>query len=203
MKDDNSAIPVTSLGYLPTWDNNNLAAMGQYTDPTQANLDVGGYQYTNRQDYRRNEIKGSVSQYFDLGKTGHQLKAGVGYTFGEEDLNRLTNGWGQISRITATVPYYRARYYFEQPSQIGQGRTWSIFAQDTMTVGSRLTLNLGILMNQDAFAQDLPGERRLPDAGEHRRPGSRGGAAVFEIGRRPLHVRRSTASATRSSPASA
>ena len=153
--------------------------MGQYTDPNQANLDVGGYQYTNRQDYRRNEIKGSVSQYFDLGKTGHQFKAGVGYTFGEEDLNRLTNGWGQISRITATVPYYRARYYFEQPSQIGQGRTWSIFAQDTMTVGSRLTLNLGILMNQDAYAQDLPNSGGCP-VPANTTTGVGSGAAVFE-----------------------
>ena len=122
----------------------------------------------------------SVSQYFDLGKTGHQLKAGVGYTFGEEDLNRLTNGWGQISRITATVPYYRARYYFEQPSQIGQGRTWSIFAQDTMTVGSRLTLNLGILIEPGRLRA---GPARTAAAARRRSntlSGSPGGAAVFE-----------------------
>ena len=179
MKDDNGSIPVTSLGYLPTWDNGNLPAMGQYTDVNQANLDVGGYQYTNRQDYRRNEFKGSVSQYFDLGKTGHQLKAGVGYTFGEEDLNRLTNGWGQISRITATVPYYRARYYFEQPSQIGQGRTWSIFAQDSITVGSRLTLNLGLLTNSDSYAQDLPDSGGCP-VPANTPSGQGSGAAVFE-----------------------
>ena len=179
MKDDNSSNPVTSLGYLPTWDNNNLAAMGQYTDPTQANLDVGGYQYTNRQNYRRNEIKGSVSQYFDLGKTGHQLKAGVGYTFGEEDLNRLTNGWGQISRITSAVPYYRARYYFEQPSQIGQGRTWSLFVQDTMTVGSRLTLNLGLLANSDSYSQDLPDSGGCP-VPANTPSGQGSGTAVFE-----------------------
>jgi len=179
MKDKTSGDPVTTLGYLPTWDNNNLSAMGQYTDPTQSNLVVGGNEYTNRQNYRRNEIKGSVSQYFDLGRTGHQLKAGVGYTFGEEDLNRLTNGWGSISRITATVPYYRARYYFEQPSQIGQGRTWSLFIQDTMTVGSRLTLNLGLLTNSDAYAQDLPGSNGCP-APANTTTGVGSGAAVFE-----------------------
>ena len=179
MKDKNSSDPVTSLGYLPPFDINNLPAMGEYTDVNQANLVVGGAQYTNRQDYRRNEIKGSVSQYFDLGRTGHQLKAGVGYTFGEEDLNRLTNGWGQISRITATVPYYRARYYFEQPSQIGQGRTWSLFIQDTMTVGSRLTLNLGLLTNSDAYAQDLPGSNGCP-VPANTTTGVGSGAAVFE-----------------------
>ena len=180
MKDDTTGDPVTKLGYLPEpFDINSLAAMGQYTDPTQSNLVVGGYEYTNRQNYRRNEIKGSVSQYFDLGKTGHQLKAGLGYTFGEEDLNRLTNGWGTISRITAATPYYRARYYFQQPSQIGQGRTWSIFAQDTMTVGSRLTLNLGVLLNQDSYSQDLPGSGGcpVPPNTVSQQPG---GAAVFE-----------------------
>ncbi len=179
MKNDNSSIPVTDLGYLPTWDNSNVARMGQYTDPDRANLDVGGDEYTNQQNNRRNEIKGSITQYFDLGSTGHQLKAGVGYTFGEEDLNRLTNGWGQISRITATVPYYRARYYFEQPSQVGQGRTWSLFVQDTMTVGSRLTFNLGLLANSDSYSQDLPGSGGCP-VPANTPSGSGSGAAVFE-----------------------
>jgi hypothetical protein len=179
MQDKNSSDPVTSLGYLPPFDINNLPAMGEYTDVNQANLVVGGAQYTNRQDYKRNEVKGSVSQYFDLGKTGHQLKGGVGYTFGQEDLNRLSNGWGQISRITAAVPYYRARYYFEQYSQLAQGRTWSIFAQDTMTVGSRLTLNLGVLLNQDSYAQDLPGSGGCPTPA-NTVTGQPGGAAVFE-----------------------
>jgi len=179
LKDKTSSDPVTTLGYLPTWDNNNLAAMGQYTDPTRDNMVVGGSEYTNRQNYTRQEIKAAVGQYFDLGKTGHQFKVGLGYEFGEEDLNRLTNGWGTISRITAAVPYYRARYYFEQPSQIGQGRTWSLFAQDTMTVGSRLTLNLGVLLNQDSFAQDLPGSGGCP-VPPFTKSGVAGGAAVFE-----------------------
>jgi len=77
------------------------------------------------------------------------------------------------------VPYYRARYYFEQPSQLGQGRTWSIFAQDTMTVGSRLTLNLGILTNQDAFAQDLPESGGCP-VPANTPSGQGSGTAVFE-----------------------
>ncbi len=180
LKDKNTGDPDTALGYLPQpFDINNLAAMGQYTDPNQGNLLIGGSEFTNRQHYTRREIKGSVSQYFDLGKTGHQLKAGVGYEFGEEDLNRLSNGWGQISRITAAVPYYRARYYFEQPSQLGQGRNWSIFAQDTMTVGARLTLNLGVLLSQDEYAQDLPGSGGCP-VPPFTASGQAGGTAVFE-----------------------
>jgi len=180
LKDKNTGDPDTGLGYLPApFDINNLAAMGQYTDPFQANLIVGGYEYTNRQDYTRREFKAVFSQYFDIGKTNHQFKVGAGYEFGEEDLNRLTNGWGQISRITATVPYYRARYYFEQPSQLGQGRTWSIFAQDAITVGARLTLNLGVLFNKDEFAQDLPGSGGCPDP-PFTKSGQAGGTAVFE-----------------------
>jgi len=152
--------------------------MGDYTDPTQANLEVGAYQYTNRQDYRRNEFKASVSQYLDLGKTGHQLKAGVGYTFGEEDLNRLTNGWGQISRITATVPYYRAATTSSSPRRSARA----------VMVDLRPGHGDGRLPahpeprdpdEPGRLRPGPPGKRRLPDAGEHAdRPA--GGAAVFE-----------------------
>jgi hypothetical protein len=179
LKDKNANEPVTKLGYLPTFDINNLPAMGQYTDPDQANLDVGGYQYTGYANYTRQEMKATLSQYFDLGKTGHQVKVGAGYEFGEEEFNRLTNGWGQISRISGTTPYYRARYYFEQPAQFGQGRTWSIFAQDAITFGARVTANLGVLLNRDDFAQDLPGSSGCLQP-LNTWNGQPGGAAVFE-----------------------
>ena len=180
LQDKNTSDPVTDLGFLPApFDINNLPRMGEYTDPAQASLVVGGAQFTNRQNYKRKEFKAAFSQYFDIGKTGHQFKVGAGYEFGQEELNRLANGWGQISRITAAVPYYRARYYFEQPSQVAQGRTWAAFAQDAMTVGSRLTLNLGVLLNKDEFAQDLPGSGGCP-VPPFTATGRAGGAAVFE-----------------------
>ncbi len=181
LNDKNTGDPVTDLGYLPQpFDINRLTAMGEYTDPTQANLSVGGYQYANRTAYTRQEVKAVFSQFFDLGKTGHQFKVGAGYEFGEEDFFRLTNGWGQISRITVSGQLrYRARYYFEQPPQLGQGRTWSLFAQDTMTVGSRLTLNLGVLLNKDEFAQELEGSGGCPSP-PFTFNGQPGGAAVFE-----------------------
>ena len=180
LKENNESDPVTELGYRPTWDPRNLAAMGLYPDPTQANLSIGAAEYFNRQNYRRQEIKGTFSQYFDLGKTNHQVKLGAGYEFGEEELSRLTNGWGSLANITVSgQPVVRARYYFEQPAQLGQGRTWSAFVQDSMTIGRRLTLNLGVLLNKDEFAQDLEGSGGCPTT--FTVPGfSPGGAAPFE-----------------------
>jgi hypothetical protein len=180
LKEKNESTPVTNLGYLPTWNPTNLAAMGQYTDPSQANLNVGAYQYANTQDYRRHEVRGTFSQFFDLGKTNHQLKVGAGFEFGEEELLRTSNGWGQLSKLTVSgTPLIRARYYFTQPAQFGQGRTWSIFAQDTVTATSRLTLNLGVLLNRDEYAQNLPGSGGCPTP-INTVDGHPGGAAVFE-----------------------
>ena len=163
--------PVTPLGYLPTWTPNNLSAMGQYTDPNQANLAVGAFQYSNTQHYKRHQARGTFSQFFDLGRTSHQLKVGAGYTFGQEELLRLTNGWGAlVAQTLSGQPIIRARYYFQQPPQLGQGRTWSAFAQDTLTIARRLTLNLGVLLNRDEYAQDLNGSGGcgLPQHHEHR-----------------------------------
>ena len=172
--------PVTSLGYLPPFDVSKLAAMGQYTDPNQANLSVGGFQYTNTQHYRRHELRGTLSQYFDLGRTGHQLKVGAGYEFGEEELLRLTNGWGALTSLTVSgQPVIRARYYFQQPAQLGQGRTWSLFAQDAVTFARRLTLNLGVLADRDEFAQDLKGSGGCPTP-VNTIDKTPGGAAVFK-----------------------
>jgi hypothetical protein len=186
LQENNESTPVTDLGYLPTpFNGANPAAVGQYTDPAQSNLLIGGYEFSQRVNYKRQEIKAVFGQYFDAGRTTHQIKVGGGYEFGEEDLFRRSNGWGQISRVTLSgQPRLRARYYFEQPPQLGQGRTWSVFLQDTMTIGSRLSMNLGVLANRDEFAQDLEGSGGCPlnAAGAliNTIDGVPGGAAVFE-----------------------
>ena len=64
-----------NLGYLPTFEPRNLSAMGQYTDPSQANLIVGAGAFTNVQNYQRHELRGTFSQFVDIGKTSHTLKA--------------------------------------------------------------------------------------------------------------------------------
>jgi len=179
-KENGESNPVTDLGYLPAPFNfRDPSASGEYTNPDLGNLVTGGSQFFSRVNYTRKEIKGSFSQFFDVGKTQHQFKIGGGYNFGEEDFFRLANGWGQISRITvAGAPVYRARYYFTQPPQLGQGRTLSAFLQDTVTVTSRLTLNLGVLMNQDLYTQDLEGSGGCPQANTP--TGQPGGAAIFK-----------------------
>jgi hypothetical protein len=158
MSEHNEDIPVRDLGYLPPFDPNRLSAMGQYVDPAQANLTVGANQFSNTQNYRRHEIRGTFTQLFDAGRTSHAFKAGAGYEFGEEAYSRLANGWGTIAQVTLDdVPALRTRYYTRQPPQRGQGRTGSLFVQDDLTIANRTTVNVGLLLNQDAFAQQLSG----------------------------------------------
>jgi hypothetical protein len=176
MKENNEDEPATILGMLPPFSVRNLAAMGQYTDPNQANLITGGGQYFNTQNYRRHELRGVFSQYFTLGGTSHAFKAGAGYELGEEVLNRVTNGWGAIAAITQDgVPALRTRYYKPQAAQVGQGRTASIFLQDDVTIGDRTTVNAGVLLNRDAFGQIVAGSGGCPSTVT-----LKGGAAVYE-----------------------
>ena len=180
MKDEGTSDPVTGLGYLPQPFNvNNLPAMGQYTDVNQANLVVGGYEYTGYANYNRHQFKTNLTQYLDTGTFNHQIKGGIAYTLGQEDFNRLSNGWGQISRITSTPSYYRARYYWEQPAQVGQGRTWSIFAQDQIGIGEKLTTHVGILLNSDSYSQTVGGSNGCPTPA-NTPSGTGSGVAVFE-----------------------
>ncbi|HEX5106886.1 MAG TPA: carboxypeptidase regulatory-like domain-containing protein [Vicinamibacterales bacterium] len=176
MRDTNEDTPVTDLGYLPPFNPNSLSTMGQYTDPQQADLRVGANQFSNTQNYRRHEVRATFSQFFDLAKTSHALKAGVGYEFGEEELNRLANGWGLISNLTVNgAPALRTRYFTPQPPQLGQGRSYGIFVQDSVTLTSRATVNAGVLFSRDDFMQEL--------AGSHGCPATiplQGGAAVYE-----------------------
>jgi hypothetical protein len=163
MKENNEDTPITDLGYLPTFNPGNLAAMGQYTDPAQANLTVGGGAFANVQNYQRHELRGTFTQFFDIGKTGHTLKTGIGYEFAEELFNRTANGWGAIVAITqGDVPALRARYYTPQDPQFGRSHTYALFVQDDMTLGSRTSFNLGLLLNRDELSQHVDGSGGCP-----------------------------------------
>ena len=134
MKEKNEDTPITDLGYLPTFDPRNLAAMGQYSDPSQANLTVGGAAFANVQNYKRHEVRATFTQFFDVRKTNHALKAGIGYEFAEELFDRTANGWGLIANITqGDVPALRARYYAPQTPQRGRTHTYALFVQDDIT----------------------------------------------------------------------
>ena len=172
----NEDVPVTVLPLQPAFDPARLTAMGQYTDPAQANLITGAREFTNAQNYRRHEMRATVGQYFNLGRTSHVLKGGAGYEFAEEELDRVANGWGAITAVTVSgVPALRARYYAPQPPQLGQGNTYSMFAQDAVTISNRLSVTAGVLLTRDSFAQRV--ERSggcLPTIP------LKGGAAVYE-----------------------
>ncbi|MEQ1757688.1 MAG: carboxypeptidase regulatory-like domain-containing protein [Vicinamibacterales bacterium] len=176
MKEKNEDTPVRDLGYLPPFNPANLTAMGQFTDASQSNLTVGANQYSNIQNYRRHETRATFTQFMELGRSSHILKAGGGYELGEEVLSRTANGWGAIVSITQSgVPALRTRYYTQQAPQVGAGRTWSMFVQDDVAIGGRLSLNLGLLMNRDEFSQTVPGSGGCPSTVT-----LKGGAAVYE-----------------------
>ncbi|MEO8256035.1 MAG: carboxypeptidase regulatory-like domain-containing protein [Acidobacteriota bacterium] len=176
MKENNEDVPVRNLGYLPVFNPGNLAAMGQYIDPTQANLIVGANQYANIQNYRRHEVRGTFGHLFDIGGSSHALKAGGGYEFGEETLNRLANGWGLLANITqGGVAAVRARYFTPQAAQLGQGRTYSVFVQDDISIANRLSVNAGVLLDRDDFSQELAGSGGCPSTVV-----LTGGAAIYQ-----------------------
>ena len=175
VKEINEDVPVTNLGFLPPFDPRNLSAMGQYTDPAQANLTVGGSQFTNIQNYRRHELRGTFTRYVDVAASSHALKTGAGVELTEEVFNRLANGWGAITRVTVDdVPALRTRYYAPQSPQRGHARTYSVFAQDDVTIGNRASASLGVLVNRDEFSQTVRGRGGCPPVL------LKGGAAVYE-----------------------
>ena len=175
MRENNEDVPITDLGYLPTFDPRNLSAMGQYVDPAQANLTVGANQYSNIQNYQRHEVRGTFSQFLDLGPTNHALKAGIGFEFSQELFNRTANGWGAIANITqAGVPVLRTRYYTPQPAQVGRTRTYALFIQDDITTATRASLNIGLLLNRDDLSQHVEDSGGCPNVA------LKGGSAVYE-----------------------
>ena len=152
LDEQNETVAITDLGFQPPFDVRNLAAMGQFT---VGGVNVGGANLRlNRQNYSRDEVKATVSQYLDFKGMSHQLKAGFGVEGTKEDLTRESNGWGLISIVQAGRQV-QARYYPRQPSQLSKSRTYSLFFQDNLTIGPRLVINAGVLFNQDDFRQEL------------------------------------------------
>lgn len=157
-------VPVTELGYKPKMDPANLDKMGYFDNragyiPGLPKGYVGGASMYNTQNFSRDEIKLVFSKYLDFKGHTHILKAGIGYDNGKETLDRKANGWGNVTYLTdisryaggAKRPGFWARYYKEGSIQDSTGRTYSIFAQDTITLKERLTLYLGVLLNRDEY----------------------------------------------------
>jgi hypothetical protein len=137
--------PDGSFSYSP------LGQFGYFADPTKGGGNVGVAEFITRgDDYKRDEVKLSASQFLDLGPTQHQIKVGGAYENDDYSLIRETNGWGLFALTSGNE--IRARYYTLQPEQTGKARTYSAFLQDTIT-WNRLSVNVGVLFNKDDFAQ--------------------------------------------------
>lgn len=170
------SVPDTSFGYQPAFDPAHPERMGYFqTAPgyvvggaTNSGQYVGAASEFNTQNFFRNELKLVLSQYLDFRGHSHLLKAGFAFDDGGEYLEREANGWGSIiyySALSSSIdsqrrPGFRARYYPRQDPQDSRGRTYSIFVQDTVSIGERLTLNLGVLANRDEFSVKTSGNKK-------------------------------------------
>jgi hypothetical protein len=171
----NDANPVLDFGYLPTpFNAADASTMGRFDDGTTVS---GSDDFFQTNDFSRTEFRFQSSYLLNGFGATHDVRAGVSYSGNREELDRIANGWGSIILSTSSScgpadqrPCYRARYWLDQPAQISEGRTWGIFLQDRIT-WRRLTLNVGVLMNQDEFIPNdggqfdiLRGDYTIPNA---------------------------------------
>ena len=155
----NKGEPTILLGYQPPFDHINPANSGRFDDGTFVH---GADNLISDQDFFRNEYRLSGSYLFNAVGATHDLRAGVSLSENKEELTRIANGWGTITRLDTTAcgaaprPCLRAVYSQEGPTQISEAETWGIFLQDRIN-WDRLTVNIGVLANQDEF---IPNEGR-------------------------------------------
>lgn len=156
MEENANTVARVDLGFKPAFDVNNLPAMGFFGDTSgPVRVNRGGAPIKdNIQNYKREEIRGTYTQFFQTGRASHQLKSGFGFEKGQEHLTRNANGWGTVSVVQAGTQI-QATYYPTQPAQISPGLTYSLFLQDDISIGSRFVINAGVLLNRDEFAQKL------------------------------------------------
>ncbi|MCJ7565867.1 MAG: TonB-dependent receptor [Candidatus Aminicenantes bacterium] len=169
VNEDYKSVPNKALGYQPTFDPAHPERMGYFQTAAEfsqvggAKLSgqyVGAASEYNTQNFFRDEFKLVLHQYLDFSGHSHLIKAGFGFDDGGEYLEREANGWGSIlyyptgssTYDSLKRPGFRARYYPKQAPQDSRGRTYSIFLQDTVSIGERLTLTLGVLANRDEFS---------------------------------------------------
>jgi hypothetical protein len=166
---DYKSVPNKTLGYQPAFDPAHPERMGYFQTLAEfatvggakaAGQYVGAASETNTQNFFRDEFKLVLHQYLDFTGHSHLIKAGFGFDDGGEYLEREANGWGSIiyyptgssTYNAAGKPGFRARYYPKQAPQDSRGRTYSLFIQDTISIGERLTFTLGVLANRDEFS---------------------------------------------------
>jgi hypothetical protein len=164
MAEDGATVARTDLGFQPPFNPNNLPGMGRFFDPTYPRVSggtgafVGGAALREeRVAYAREEAKIALTQFLDFGNVSHEIKGGFGVERSEEDLLRTANGWSNITLVQNNTRY-QATYYPEQPAQLSKAQTYSLYVQDTIAIGTRLVVNVGVLANKDEFIQDIGGK---------------------------------------------
>ena len=120
----------------------------------------------------------SISQFFDLGSTSHALKAGGGYEFGEEKLTRLANGWGShraASRRRRAGAAHALLHAAAAAARSGP-HVLAVRAGRRRRSARGSSVNAGVLLNRDEFAQDVAGSGGCPATVDAE--GRRGGVRV-------------------------
>lgn len=154
LDEQGEAVARTALGYRPTFDINDLRRMGYWADPATGFRYGGAPLLLNRQNYARDEFRANTGTYVAFGKTSHDVRAGFMFEATLEDLTRTANGWGILTLVEAGRRW-QGQYYPTQNPQLSKSRTYSLFVQDNIQIGSRLVVNAGVLINKDEFAQQI------------------------------------------------
>lgn len=136
--------------------------------------EVGGGSTINDQDFYRESVSGSYDHLLG-GRVSHELHVGYQWYRDEEDLSRLSNGWGVITVIgglddVENVPdfgvpvFYQTR--FQQMSLLGadglvippihsEFESQSVELQDTIRLAD-WTFNVGVVLsNDELYGQGL------------------------------------------------
>ena len=163
----NSSTPTVPLPFQPPFNAANPATVGYYCDPDTGLCDGVNRLRNNEDSFRRLEYKLTASYLASFGNASHLFKLGGYYSDNKETLSTLANGWGSIVQTTSancgvdangdSLHCYRARYNPDQPPQISRGRTLGLFLQDQIQ-WDRLTVNIGVLVNQDKFIPNDDGQ---------------------------------------------
>jgi carboxypeptidase family protein len=156
--EDNSGIPITQLGYKPTFNAARPDLVGQFATTSDriiggANAPgqtVGGASLYNFQDFERMDGRATFQKFAAVGNTHHDLRAGANYEYSEERLDRVANGWGSIT-WSASTQRFTATYNSQQPPHTGRAETTGLFAQDQIAFGERMTITAGLLVNRDVY----------------------------------------------------
>lgn len=148
---------------------------------------VGGYSQINDQNFRRNSFEISFDRQIYSGDVSHNIHLGYKREAMEEDLARLSNGWGSIEvlggRVMATdgvTPIF-FRAWVNQMSLGGdtsplinsRSEMQNFEINDEIEM-ENLTINVGVLVSNDVlFGQGLKENKNNPVSGFEVSPGSR------------------------------